>query len=633
MRINDLLEFAPTTPEEDEKRLATFPGQQSPPEEEPEDEAPVVEPQADPVVREPQQVPAPVAAPTPPVPSTAGSIGQNLEPEIFTPQADAISVELTPEYEGTLQRFTQLWTNASKLPEDNVVRNFVFKLFQTFSSLSYENELKESGEILSTQHNLIKQSVIAYLTMIDSPELEKAKAMLEQTETLVALANDEGVKKAFIRHDTGTRLTVEEQFVKRDSELEALAQEKSKDLGMPIRWARNLIGMFGTATSMKIDPEARREFMLACSQNRALDLPGMMEAKQGKLEDFVLQDPPAIKEVFQAIKSTLLDISLSTGQGAATGPFEALLAIMGGAQKAPTGDLIINGKKYEVKSCSISIKETTTKKNGTSLAGGNSNAWLDASSEIAPAKARETFKGIIKSKGIKESLLPDEADFRPGMQIESGPLSHMANFLLHNNVAPYAKEIIYDFHAELYPDIVKLPLSVYNYRTACNRILAAIVTTLDAGAVAKEQGIMAMLQYRMGEYESGFILYNSSTQTFRVIDEPQDIVSLLREKGTAGDYQVNFQKSTITIAKKSSGRKSAPGIYFGPSANSPAGEKYIDNKRAERGIEQKIKMGAKSQEAWENGEDTPEYLPAPKKKSSSKKLALEAIDRLIIKYF
>jgi len=558
------------------------------------------------------------------------SIGQNLEPELFSPQTIATPVESTPEFQEALPRLTQLWTSANKLPEDNIVRNFVFKLFQTLASLSYANELRESGEVLGTKEHLIYRAGLALAGQFDDPDIRtKIEAMLSKTETLVAIANDPGVKKAFIRHDTSTRLSVEEKFVKRDAKLEALAQQKSADLGMPIRWARNLIGMFGTATEMTINSNAREAFLEACANDTALDLKSMMQAKQGKIEDFVLNQPPEIKQVFKAIKSTLLDISLSTGQGAATGPFEALLAIMGGAKKAATGDLLINGKKYEVKSCSISIKETTTKKNGTSLAGGNSNAWLDASSEIAPSAARNIFAGVIKSKGISPSILSDDADFRPGMQALSGPLSHMANFLSNKNVVASAKDIIYDFHATLYPDIVKLPLSIYNFRTACNRILAGIYS-LKAEDVAKEQGIMAMLQYRMGAYESGFVLYNSSTQTFRVIDEPQDIVALLKEKGTGGDYQVNFQKSTITIAKKSSGRKSAPGIYFGPSANSPAGEKYIDNKRAERGFDKKLKAGAKSQTAWENGLDSAPYLPDGKMKASKsrsdKTQALNEVD-------
>ena len=150
-----------------------------------------------------------------------------------------------------------------------------------------------------------------------------------------------------------------------------------------------------------------------------------------------------------------------------------------------------------------------------------------------------------------------------------------------------------------------------------------------------------MLQYNLGHYQANFILYNSSTQTFRVINGAEGIASLSKEQPNA--FGVNFLKQTITISGKStSTRKSAPGIYFGPLMDSPEAEDYLNEKRKEAGITLKISKGQKIADEWNKGIDHGGYLPGnevgnpvgkPKKTNVVKKRALKEVDSFLLDYF
>jgi hypothetical protein len=644
MRVQDLLnEFAPPQPTDDELNQQIAQDQEAEPAVDQNAEQPPVEPVAQAPV---EPAPAPVATITPA--PTAPSIGQALEPALFKPQIPAKEKNLILNKVETLVK--RIFSKAGNLEIGDPLRSFSFKLLTTISNVSV-NLTEQIDD--KTKNDYIRQILKAYHLILERDNgleiAEKGLSVLNQTDEqldlyVTELSQNKSVERAHKAHVAYIKLTAFEEIVQKDKELEKLAQEKAAELKLPLRWARNLIGMFDA----NMDKEQRNEFMLACSNGTALDLKGMMQAGTGHIDEFV---SPDIQGIFNRVKPTLLDISLSSGQGAATGPFEALLAIMGGAKKAVTGDLMIDypapGTLYEVKSSSISLKSTTSKSKGDNISGGNSNAWLDASSEQAPSKARQMLQTALG--GVK---LPPGADFRPGAKVESGPLSVMSKLMVKLGESN-GTAVLKKFHAMLYPDVADtktIPQGTYNFSKACQRIYRSILA-LDAETIAKEQGVMAMLQYNVGHYQSNFILYNSSSQTFRVINGVDGIASLLGEHYDPYDPDpnaVHFQKATITIAGK--GRKSAPGIYFGPLANSQAGEEYVETQRTERGFLSKVKAGSKMQDAWENGEDTPEYLPGDefgnpvgkkpkskqvvtKKNVQAKRKALKEVDSYILKYF
>ena len=475
----------------------------------------------------------------------------------------------------TVARLKNLIQQATQLPEDSPAKHLVNKLIQT---LTLGNSLAEAT---TASEQAIVQNII--LALQANPA--QLQALLKSAENAVAVAKQvaksKPVQQAFASHKASIELDTKGEIVRMDKELEQYAKNIAKKLNLSLKWTRNLVGMFG----MDINREDKIEFLKACDAGTALDIPRMMKAKIGKLEDFITKTPPTIQQVFNSIKGTLLDISLSSGQGAATGPFEAMLAIMGGAQKAPTGDLLIKGKKYEVKSSSVSVG---------AKGASNSNAWLDATGEIAPANVRKQFLAVVEAVNPRLAKHPKtaKADFRPrGLE----NMSFVIEALAPNDKAI---KVLTQLHSTIFPAVTKLREAGYNFPAAIKRIRTAIINQ-DATIIAREQGIMAMLEYAAGKYQSGFILYNSSFQTFRIINSVKDIVAMEHNPEELG---VNFESKTVTMG---SGRKSSPGIYFGPLASSSEGKRYITTVRGSEDWQQKYQQGldTRRQEAAEHGEE------------------------------
>lgn len=469
-----------------------------------------------------------------------------------------------------IQELKNLVNQANTLPADSPARITVQKLLNTIV-------LKSGGQIAEQNapvgsRLLVTQQIIEAFLKLTPEEQAKAREAMAVGENAVAVAKKlvkhPEVGQAFKSLETKIKLDTQGNIVKMDKELEDKAHQISQDLHLDIKWARNLIGMFG----VNISREDRNAFIDACSAGTALDMAGMFQDKQGKLEDYITQTPPSIKQVFQSVKGTLLDISLSSGQGAATGPFEAMLAIMGGAKKAEKGDLLINNKKYEVKSSSVSVG-----KSGAS----NSNAWLDATGEIAPSKVRTDFLNLLEKQAPNAVKTPKgkelfrQADFRPmGIQNLSALMKNVAK----------PTQLMFALHASLFPDAAKIETPDYSFKNSVKTITAAIQQE-NTAEIAKQQGIMAMLQYAAGPYQSGFILYNSSFQMFKIIDSVEDIAALAADPDSQG---VHFESKGITMGKS---RKSSPGIYYGPLASSPEGKNYALQVKQSPEYKKKYKAG------------------------------------------
>jgi hypothetical protein len=201
---------------------------------------------------------------------------------------------------------------------------------------------------------------------------------------IAGLSKNKNIIKANLAAIAGIQLNTKGQIARLDADIEANAQQFAKKFNVKPIWARNLVGMF----SIAIEREDRKKFLDLCLAGKAMSIESMINNKQGSIDTVVAMDQPEIAKVFKHIKETLLDITLSTGQRGATGPFEAMLAIMGGAEKPSNdegGDVKIGGKKYEVKSTSISVSSS-------SVGSGNGTpGWLDAGpkGEVGASKLRE----------------------------------------------------------------------------------------------------------------------------------------------------------------------------------------------------------------------------------------------------
>jgi hypothetical protein len=230
------------------------------------------------------------------------------------------------------------------------------------------------------------------------------------------LSQNKNIIRANLAAIAGIELNTKGQIARLDGDIEANAQKFAKKFNVKPIWARNLVGMF----SIAIEREDRKKFLDLCLDGKAMSIETMIKNKQGSIDTVVAMDQPEIAKVFKHIKETLLDISLSTGQRGATGPFEAMLAIMGGAEKPKNdegGDVKIGGKKFEVKSTSISVSSTSAG------SGSGTPGWLDAGpkGEVGASKLREIADSWVKKNtpslvtNKKFNELWKKADF-----IESG---------------------------------------------------------------------------------------------------------------------------------------------------------------------------------------------------------------------
>lgn len=350
-----------------------------------------------------------------------------------------------------------------------------------------------------------------------------------------------------------------EVFIK-DARIRDLADKKAGALGMDKKWARNLIGMFDAS----VDYDNREKFLELCDRGEALDVEKLISMRKGTLDQVIVDQPPSIKDVFKSIKGTLLDISLSTGQGAATGPFEAMLCIMGKARKSDIGDLEIdiNGKslKFEVKSSSLTVKKST----------GMSNAWLDAPSEMPPARVKQLFMSVMGRKSVV-----DGSDFT-----KSGLPAMQATFASIRSPAERL-QLIMNFHQEMFPSISGAP--GYNFGESCKRILSSIMTSKvgneQHAEIGKEQAVMALLEYMVGKGNDGFIFYNSSFQRFQVLLGVKEVLAASNNFSQYG--LVVARPIQMVVGGAGTTRKGSPGLYFGPSTTSPEGKEYANKVKSD----------------------------------------------------
>jgi len=516
----------------------------------------------------------------------AGQMPSNIQravPVTAQPSQPAVSSAGGDSLEDSLVKFVD---KADDFPDDSPVHSYVNSVLKTILAFIPDISIRESS---TTQANLddtnraLLEDIIPYLSQLSEDsknaiksQIDGAILTLEQKEKISGeLYKIKGVKKAFTKQNVTIQLDTKGNIGKLDSAIEKRAQKFARDFGLPLKWARNLIGMF----DVNITREQRDEFLAACEAGTALDVGKMINDGEGRVEDYVLLTQPKIKDVYNSVKDTLLDISLSTGQRGATGPFEAMMAIMGGCKKpAPNegGDLKTrDGLKLEVKATSISPSTESP------TSGGNTNAWLDstAGKEISGSALRKVANDWLRD--LAPEALTDKkfqtvwkkADFR------SGGLSSLKEALIMLREISYkpapGKKLITGMMAEMYPNITNLKSEGYDFDAACMRILSAIGKStgevkLDKPAkdiIAKEQGIMGLLEYIKGKGNDGFVFFNSSTQKFKIVIGVKGVIAELGAKGS----NLHFD-APMTMGGSA---KASAGVYYGAKPGSTEGQEYL----------------------------------------------------------
>lgn len=477
--------------------------------------------------------------------------------------------------------------NALQLPDDNKGKQYVLRFFTKLAD--FTKTLDEATKDITSDENIddhlqtLAGQIISSLHLLPTRVrrwyADKLHAGVELTaQELSRLTQHARAQKTVQKAEASLVKTIEldteGKIVMQDEELESYAAEVAQNLGLDYKWALNLVGMFGVSISR----DDKLAFLDLCRKRKAISLRTMLAKKHGRLSDLITKTPPSIRQVFGHIKETLLGISLSTGQRDATGPFEAMLCIMGPAVKLKKGDIGINGQNYEVKGSSIGVNATGSPT--------ESYGWLEAQKKKAGDLKIDFFKAYEKYipnhvttpapehtgfKTLKELI--NAADFRPQ---SIGYLKDALDQLPDDKAK---LDVLFDIHVALFPETSIQKIKGFDFNKEIQKILNAIyvLPSSDVPTIARIQGIMGMLEYWFSSYKSGMIFYNSSLETYLVLDTPEDIVALATN---SSEKNVHFM-DPITMGK---GDKSAPGVYFGKRMQDKEGVNYINQRRVDLGI-------------------------------------------------
>jgi len=407
---------------------------------------------------------------------------------------------------------------------------------------------------------------------------ERLAKYAAQLDTKKQVQKDPEMVKATKAAVAGIGLNVKAEIGKLDSDVEKVALGFAERFNLPDIWARNLVGMFST----RITGEKRRKFLKACESGNALDIGKMIKGGEGSIDGVVSINDPTIMNVYKDVKRTLLDISLSTGQRGATGPFEAMMAIMGGARKPRAdegGDLVIDRQgrdpiKLEVKSGSLSPSSKLLKDGTLPNTGKATQAWLDSmeGKEISGSRLRREADSWLSQNTNLYKLKPGfdtwrKADFRPG---GIAALSQVLNAIDKSKPAT-SEAFMKHLMLSVFPSLSKAP--GYNFPAAIKRLVKAI-KDMEPAQVAKEQGIMALIQYHLGKGNDGFVFFNSSTQEYKTVMGLKGILALANQSTTDKDSEelsmLRFP-DTMTF----SGDRCSPSVYYGPMAKSKRAKEYF----------------------------------------------------------
>ena len=501
-----------------------------------------------------------------------GQILQDVQKSQQAPATAPVQAPVQKPAPGPLAN-TSTGTPAAKSPADQEEPEVT-----TEAKDAYSGATPNKDYIMNVNEAYLTAALELY-TKHHPDQAEKIAGFMDFVASLdnkTTIAQEPSVKKATTAAIKGIQLNTKGEIGKLDADVEAVAMNFAKKFSVKPIWARNLVGMF----SIAVPAADRVKFLKACEAGHALDMKQMIEQGQGSIDSIVTTKVPGIKKVFSSVKETLLDISLSTGQRGATGPFEAVLAIMGGARKPRAeegGDVVveIDGKatKLEVKAGSMTPTSKLLKDGSLPSTGAINEAWLDstAGKEVSGSTLRiegddwlsQNWPTFHKNKNVHE--LWNKSDFR------STSLIYFSEFLTALDKAKpqgSAKLISY-MMSRMFPTAVNAP--GFNYSNSIKKIIAGIHAK-NPNIIAKEQGIMALIEYCLGKGNDGFVFFNSSTQEYKMVMGMKGILALAN---VSDDPEVSDVRFTQPMTMKRGAAKCSPGIYFGPLASSQRAKEYF----------------------------------------------------------
>jgi hypothetical protein len=334
------------------------------------------------------------------------------------------------------------------------------------------------------------------------------------------------------------------------------ANQLAKRVGKGEDWARDLISRL----DLYDNDELINLFLDSCNDGTALSKPIVVDNPQSKVNLRNAINPKLIgildnKQAFS--KLAVMPFSDQTaGYGGGVGPGESLFAMLiPNAKKAPSSDLLIGDKVWEVK------------------AGGSdtSKAWLDSSPGVSPAELKREFidsiSETVKPKLRKKYRYKDDsvytlseivslADFR------DGTFKHLRTVfnLLEKRTKVKTLDAIY---SKLFGDIKKKEPELYK------DFLIKSLVSIESGnrkELANTQAKLGMIQYAVGSYQAeNMLIYNYNTQDvvtmrgiegiIQSIDNPANLVRT--ETITMGSSKK--PSAGISLASKAPVRK--PKIY------------------------------------------------------------------------
>ena len=380
MRVIDILEFASTTPEEDEKRLAAFPGQQPlahpAPEEEPApelDSAPEVVPEPAPVQPAPVAQTQPVApiapiAPVQPVPvQPAAPVAQAQPDERSSILASVVSSKLR-----------KLIADANSIPDWEPAKRLVLDLIKTLTS---DNILRESKSLdispeeiaiaiknikfLETQ-GLMKLDETVDLASLAVKMVKNAKKEFKVLEKKYVLKAEEITNSIFdklelLANKVQGYTSIDEGTYKALTKAEKKVHDNARNFAAVFKQAFFGMIMRMLRQNKELDRERIVVFLDACYNGQVIDMESLISQDAGNVKQHVNTDFEDMLDLFSSYGVFSWSPGKSSG---AIGPGEMALSMMGSpAQKAMHGgDLIVAGTNLEIKAGSTSGGRLNSKK-------------------------------------------------------------------------------------------------------------------------------------------------------------------------------------------------------------------------------------------------------------------------------
>ena len=440
MRVTDiLLEFSPTTPEEDERRLSNFPGQ-----------LPIEEPSAEPTPAPPAPVttqPVAVQPPAPVIPQPVAVQPMPVQQASIPQQTDTKKIPIIASI--VISKFKKLIVDANLLPDWDPAKDLVLKLVNT---LEPDIELTESkSKIVSPSREAV---ILAAIKELEIMGLMKLDATLDVATLAISVSKKRKVSTEFNKLESVWQEQAEEITNSIFDKLELLAnkvqgytaidESEYKSLNKTEKKihdnARNFAAVFKQAffgmimrmlsQNKNLDREGIVRFLDACYNGQVIDMESLISKDAGNVKNHVV----GYEDMLDLFSSYGV-FSWSPGKASgAIGPGEMALSMMGSpAQKAEHGgDLIIAGTLLEIKAGATSGGRLNSKK----ILKGPA-AW--------PTWTEKIINIISKSKKLKPNIVLGTKTTKSGDVVEMTKANYTPNTYKKNAKGHFKEGCTYNW--------------------------------------------------------------------------------------------------------------------------------------------------------------------------------------------